>query len=304
MGTYFRVVHVLDEHSVVDPALAESIQHELDRLNGLLSHYDPDSEVSVFSSFPANQAMLISDELAQVLRVSLEVYQQSQRAFDVTLAPVIDAWGFGPKGEITRAPSASELTALKARVGSDKLVLDGNRLTKQHPETSLNLSAVAKGYAVASLSRWLHQRGLMNHMVDIGGEIAVRGTNADGKLWRVGIETPHIAGGVEAVVELDNQAIATSGDYRNYLELDGQRFSHTIDAFSFQPVYHRLASVSILHESATKADAWATAIMVLGDEQGLALADALELDYYALIRTESDVLTARWSNGFDERLLK
>ena len=295
MGTQYTITVVLNQGVDIKSA-ASSSRHELERgviqvlqtTNNIMSHYVNDSELSQLNREPPNTAVVVSPELMNILATSQRISEQSDGAFDVTLAPAIDAWGFGSAGEISERPSSESLESLRQRIGYKKYVVADNNVVKLAQGLTFNLSAIAKGFAVDQVSSYLTEHGFGNHLVDIGGELRASGKNPQHKDWRIGIEKPHILGGLRDVIELSNRAVATSGDYRNFVELNGQRFSHTIDSKSLSPVLHRLASISVVHESATEADALATAILAMGEVRGIEFARESNLSFYAMIREADD----------------
>ena len=298
MGTEFRVTVVADAKQLEDvDLLGQKIEDALHSVNRIMSHYDPESELSQLRAQPAGVPIPISSELHFVFSEANRINALSGGAFDITLSPIIDAWGFGPSGKITKQPTHDELQAMRARIGSDKFSLSDHAITKHIDTVDFNLSAIAKGYAVDYLATLLLDIGFDNFLVDVGGELIVKGLNAEQMPWRIGVEKPHVLGGIGEVIEVSDTAIATSGDYRNFIELDGQRYSHTIDYQTLQPVFHKLASVTVLHPSATTADALATAILALGHEAGLRFADDQGIKYYALIREPNDVFSVRSSDN-------
>ncbi|MEL6341407.1 MAG: FAD:protein FMN transferase [Myxococcota bacterium] len=264
MGTAFRVV-IVDEVDDVD-AVRNAIDGDLKRINALMSTYDPDSELSRFNRHRALAPFPIAEETRQVVSIALEVWKRSDGAFDATVGPLVALWGFGPDGRPEQVPDDIAINAALQKVGSDKVELTEAGLSKKHPELQLDLSAVAKGYAVDVLAERLDSFGFTRYLVEIGGEVRVRGEKNIGEPFRVGIERP-IAGtqAVHSVLGLASGALATSGNYRNYYERDGQRYVHTIDPGSGRPVEHRLLSASVQHESCAWADAWATALMASGE---------------------------------------
>ena len=205
----------------------------------------------------------------------MAVARDSGGAFDPTVGGLVDAWGFGPEAS-ERMPDEAELAALRAHVGTAKLRLDANArtATKTDAALRLDLSAIAKGYAADAVAEALVGAGLHAVMVEVGGEVATRGQRAPGRPWRIGIERPDGSGALWRTVRLEDRAMATSGNYRNFRRVDGHVFGHTIDPRTGRPVEHRTASVSVIAERGVLADAWATALMVMGAEEGSAWADA------------------------------
>jgi thiamine biosynthesis lipoprotein len=295
MGTTFNIVLVGERFDMDQLAqLQASIDAELQAVNDEMSTYLKDSELSRFNDGPANEDFAASPHLVEVVALAKQVTEQSGGAFDVTVGPLVDAWGFGPGEHEPRVLSDAELDQLRAGVGDDKLVLDraSGQLRKTVAGLRVDLSAIAKGHGCDRVGAVLDAAGWTDYMVEIGGEVWARGSNPSGEPWKVGIERPtaDAAGSrvVQAVMGVRDVGVATSGDYRNYWERDGVRYSHTIDPRTGRPIAHTLASVTVIHpESAALADAWATALNVLGPDEGLALAEQLGLAAYFLVRTDS-----------------
>ncbi len=190
------------------------------------------------------------------------------------MGPLIELWGFGAKGQ-KHLPSDSEIADAQARSGHKPVLGPDGRLSKTHPDTQVYLAAIAKGFGADQVSRALEELGLTDYMVEIGGDLYAAGRNPDGQPWQIGIEKPAaLSGGVVDVVGVSGMGLASSGDYRNYFERDGQRFSHLIDPVTGRPVTHKTASATVLAENAMMADAWATAMLILGREKGLDIAKA------------------------------
>lgn len=309
MGTTYRVVlgGRADGARVTSDRLA-ALQRGVDSLltavNASMSTYDATSELSRFNARTDTTAVPISAPLAEVLRVSLAVHAASVGAFDVTVGPLVDAWGFGPTARPADALPQSVRDSLRAFVGSGLLELRGESLRKRDPRVRVDLSAVAKGYAVDVVSDWLSANGATDHLVEIGGEMQARGRNARGEPFRVGIEDPDPSGRrVRFAIALSDRALASSGNYRNFVDLDGVRYAHTIDPVSGAPVQHTLLAVSVLHARCADADAWATALMVAGPERAWALAEANDLDVGLLISTGPGEVSERFTDGFRAAVL-
>ena len=210
----------------------------------------------------------------------------------------MNLWGFGPEDAPTEVTQAL-LDEQRSRVGYQHLQVGDESLSKAVANQVVDLSAIAKGWGVDQIVSLLEQRGHQNFMADIGGEVAARGTNAKGGAWRLGIEKPLLEGRkVHSVVELTNQAMATSGDYRNFIGEGADRRSHTIDPRTGRPVTHSLASVSVVADSCTEADGWATALTVLGPEEGLAKAEAEGLAAFFLVREADGSFTESSTSAF------
>ncbi len=291
MGTSYTV-KVVGEH--LHPGkLREQIESELRRINGLMSTYDENSELSRFNRSPVAHAFPVSPEILEVLKLSGEIFDHSGGAFDVTVGPLVNLWGFGPEPSRDVVPLDEEIDAARQRTGFGLLQMDDAGLLKTR-NIYVDLSAIAKGYAVDRLARILDAQDVENYLIEIGGELRARGINDQGSPWAIAIEVPdNLSRSVFRTLELRDMSMATSGDYRNYFEVDGARYSHTIDPRTGRPITHNIASVTVLSPSAAMADGYATAINVLGAEQGLALAQAQNLAVLVIIKTE---------DGFREQL--
>ena len=304
MGTRWSVVLDGPRSPERLAALQKDIESLLADVNASMSTYDPESELSRFNRRAETTPVEVSAPLASVIALSLEVHRGSGGTFDVTVGPLVEAWGFGAKKRGDEVPTEEELAELLPRVGSDKLHLDGRMLSKDHPQLQVDLSAVAKGDAVDRVSDLLLERGEPNHLVEIGGELRARGKNARGEAFRVGIEEPDPSlRQVRLAVVLDDKALASSGNYRNYFEADGQRFAHTIDPKTGRPVRHPLQAVSVLHDTCGAADAWATALMAAGPDGAWTLAEENGLDVLLLVEKDGEI-TERTTPGFAAALVR
>lgn len=305
MGTVYTVKVVDEEGGADHDALAALVQGRLDAVNQAMSTWIDTSELSRLNRYREAEPFPLSAELHEVLRVSREVSEASGGAFDVTVAPLVEAWGFGRHGRPPEPPPEEELARLRAHVGWAGLVLEDEppAVRKADPELTANLSAVAKGYGVDRVAEALLAEGHDRFLVEVGGEVRAAGLSAAGHPWRLGIERPLDGmpgpGGhsVERVVSLEGEALATSGDYRNFYERDGKRYSHTLDPRTGRPVEHSVASVSVIAPTCAEADAWATALLVLGPD-GVALAESRGLAAYFLTRLPDGGFEAEATPGF------
>ena len=305
MGTTFTVT-VVGRSLPVDQTehLRTAIDDQLARLDAMMSTYESGSEISRFNASTSTDWFQVSPETAAVFRRAREVSEVTGGAFDVTVGPLVDAWGFGPAGPQPTPPSDAEIARLLARVGFAQIDVDEAvpAIRKSQAGVRSDLSAVAKGYAVDRVADLLDTGGHDAYLIEIGGEIRTRGQRAEGQPWRVGIEQPTDGpSSLQRVIELSDAALATSGDYRNYIERDGVRLSHTIDPRTGRPVMHTLASVSVIDTLCVRADALATALEVLGPDQAYAL--ALERGWAALliIRDEAGGYRERSTPAFVAR---
>lgn len=275
MGTTYRVKIADPAASKEAAAIRAAIDARLAEINRLMSTYDPNSELSRFNRRKSTRPFPISPETHKVVRSALRFAKETGGAFDPTVGPLVDLWGFGPAPS-RGVPPAASIQSARSLVGWSrvKLLSDPPRLRKLIPGLRLDLSAIAKGYGVDEIARLLERRGLNRYMVEIGGEVFARGRAEGGRPWRLGIDRPAegaIPGeALSAVVELEDRGLATSGGYRNFFVEDGKRYAHFIDPRSGRPVRHRLASVSVVAPTCMEADAAATSAMVLGPDRAKA----------------------------------
>lgn len=288
MGTSYSVVAVNVPAEVTEAALAEAVESTLAAVNASMSNWDPESEVSRFNAAQTTEPVEISAEFALVMTAANEVHALSNGKFDVTLFPLIELWGFGPKKPGEPIPNDAEIAEALAHVGqADLLALDGQTLAKRDPAVSVNLSAIAKGYGNDAVAQTLQEAGIGDYLVEIGGDLVTAGLNERGEPWRIGIEAP--AAGrqeVEMILPVSGLGMATSGDYRNFFEHEGVRYSHLIDPTTGRPITHRTTSVTVLAENAMMADALATAMIVMGAEAGMEAARAHDLAVFFISRGE------------------
>ena len=290
MGTSWSVKINAETLPLPGQQLKPQLDAILNRVNREMSTYLPDSELSMINAADSAGRIPVSASLASVLQTAQEVSRATRGAFDVTVGPLVNLWGFGPEQGFT-VPVKEQVNRALLLVGHDKLQLDlsASTLKKTCSGVSIDLSAIAKGYGVDELADFLERLQMDNYLVEIGGEIRARGVNHKNVPWQIGIEQPVVgARRVRQIIRLENTAMATSGDYRNYFEHEGIRYSHTIDPRTGRPVSHSLASVTVLHPSTTLADAWATGLLVLGPEAGYELAVKNGIAAYFVVRNDED----------------
>jgi len=286
MGTSWHVTYVAAPGLPDADALSSGIAAQLAAVDTSMSTYRPDSELSRVSAAGTGDWLAVTPAFARVLATALQVGSASEGAYDVTVAPLVDLWGFGPAGPANGVPEAARVREVRAGVGQDAVELNaGGTAVRKHAPRSLDFSSLAKGYAVDQVADWLAAQGVHRYLVEVGGEMRLAGLSARGDRWRIAIEQPESAlRAVAAAISVTDIAMATSGDYRNYFEANGRRYSHSIDPRTGYPVAHDLVSVTVLHPSAMVADAWATALTVLGAERGAAVAEAQGLAVYFIRR--------------------
>jgi len=301
MGTTFNVILVEPPESLVTDTLESELIAELQTVDLLASTWRDDSELTAFNLDLSIDWIPVSKDFCALLESALEVSEATGGAFDLTIGPLTNLWGFGPDGQVVEPPSTVDIATAQHRVGFDLLEADCTErlVRKDVADLYVDLSGWAKGYAVDQLAELLDARGIENYLVEIGGELRVKGQNRDGKKWAIGIEAPSTSARVpQAVLHVTDTSVATSGDYRNYFEHEGQRFSHTIDARTGHPVSHDLAAVTVVNASTAYADAMATALLVLGPDDGPDLARELDIAGYFLVRNQTGIREIT-TPGFD-----
>lgn len=287
MGTTYNIKVVVDTKSFAITELQTGIDAKLKQLNQQMSTYISDSELSLFNQSLSLEPVEISQGLQRVLAEAIRLGQLSQGKLDVTVGPLVNLWGFGPQYRPETVPSDEELASTRANIGLEKLTLNGNQLSKTIPKLYVDLSTIAKGYGVDLIAEYIELQGVNNYLVEIGGEMRLKGFKATGELWHVAIEKPITAErSVHQVIIPKDNAVATSGDYRNYYESDGRRFSHIIDPGTGKPINHQLVSVTVIHPSSMTADGLSTAMMVMGEEKALAFAQENDLAAYIIAKTD------------------
>ena len=304
MGTRWHATIVPPPEGADAGRLQAGIQAQLDRVEQSMSTYRPSSEISLVNAAPVNTPVPVSGDFYAVLSTALAVGRQSSGAYDVTVGSLVDLWGFGASGPLDSVPEPRAVEMLATQGGHRHLRLDGESpsVLKQSA-LQLDFSSLAKGYGVDVVANWLQEQGIRRYLVEVGGEMRVAGLSHRGNNWQVAIEKPDSTGrSAAAGVSLTDSAIATSGDYRNYFELEGKRYSHLIDPRTGWPVAHDLVSVTVIHPSAMLADAWATALTVLGFDDAMVVAQEQGLAVY-FIQRDGDSLRYRHTAEFSPYLV-
>jgi FAD:protein FMN transferase len=301
-GTYgVKIARAGAMSAAAAAALGRDLFAAVDAVDRGMSTYRTDSELSRLNRHAVEVPLAVSPSLAEVLAAARQVSAASDGAFDVTVGALVDAWGFGPTQD-RRRPAADEIARLRDQVGWKSLVLDpaAGTVTKTGLAVYADLSGIAQGYGADRIAAALEARGFGDYLVEVSGEVRARGVNGDGVPWRIGIERPDGTGERRShyIVPLANLSLATSGDYRNYFELGGRRYSHEIDPETGEPVAHRLASVTAVHPVCALADAWATALFVLGPARGRDLAVAQGLPAYFISRAADGTLVGSPTPAF------
>ena len=299
-GTVYKVTYQYDEN------LKEEIEAALKRFDGSLS---PFNDTATITRVNHNEDFVPDTFFINVFRRSMEISKETDGAFDITIAPLANAWGFGfKKGTF---PDSAMIDSLQEITGYTKVNLSAEgKVMKQDPRIMLSCSAIAKGYAVDVIAQLLEQKGIRNFMVDIGGEIVVRGENPKKELWRIGINKPvddslSMNQEIQTVLNITNIGMATSGNYRNYYYKDGKKYAHTIDPRTGYPVQHNILSATVIARDCMSADAYATAFMVMGLEEAEQFANAHpDIDAYFIYSDENGKLQTFLTNGMEKYVIK
>jgi len=290
MGTIYNVTIVDAQRVANDPPNVAAV---LENLNRHYSTYLEDSAISKFNQHKSTEWFTTTSELCNALADAGKVSEKTSGTFDVTVGSLVNLWGFGPGDVILKPPTDASILVARDNTGYAKLHArcDENLVRKEREDLNVDLSGYAKGIAVDAIAEKLVEHGYTNFLVELGGEIRVRGHNAREQPWRIAIEQPNDEERLlETAISISDSSLATSGDYRNFFEFNGRRYSHTIDPRTGRPIMHNTASVTVAENSAANADALATALLVMGREDGYQYAVENEIAAYFLVRTE---------NGFD-----
>jgi len=292
MGTQFSVK--LAAGDAVEDAvhLQKAVKDALGHVEQMMSTFMPDSEISRFNNSTSTDWLSVSEEFCLSVEEALAISALTDGSFDITVGPLVNLWGFGPGDIIDEPPADENISTMLRSVGYRHLQADCARpaLKKNVAELVLDMSALGKGYATDRVAAVLDQAGIENYLIEVGGELRLRGHNAKNAKWAIGIEVPlPNQRSPHTIVHLSDTAMATSGDYRNYFEADGKRYSHTIDTRTGWPVTHSLASVTVVDNDGFRADALATALLVMGPDAGMELATRESLAVLFLLRTETGI---------------
>jgi thiamine biosynthesis lipoprotein len=304
MGTTYHIKVVTEPNKDVQ-ALQPRIDQRLEQLNQSMSTYRFDSEISRFNRLQSIDTNFeVSSDLLAVMLAADAVYRLTDGAWDGTVNPLVNLWGFGPSGHIEKKPSAQAITDALKNVGFDLIEVSAKGFLKKHrSEVTIDLASIAKGYGVDQISELIEESGFNNYLVEIGGEVYASGRRPDGMKWRVGINQPRKHAAADAVykaLELENQAMATSGDYRNFEVIDGRTYSHIIDPCSGYPVDHGVVSASVVAPNCTLADGLATALIVMAPDKGISLLNRLEgVEGLVIVQKRDGSLENHWSQGAD-----
>lgn len=306
MGTTYHITVVTGYWSGLSN-IDQKIAQRLDEINDSMSTYRPKSEISRFNAVrQTNEKFSVSEDFLHVMIIARDLFALTEGAWDGTVKPLVDLWGFSRPERQQSMPAADKIRAVVEEIGFDQItVWDDGYIGKQRKRLGLDLASIAKGYAVDQVAELIRSRGGSDFLVEIGGEVYASGLRKDGKPWKVGVNLPDENAAfdqVYRVVNLQNSALATSGDYRNFFEFNGRRYSHVLDPRTGYPVNNGVVSVSVIADTCTFADGLATALMVLGHEKGLALVERLDgVESLIIVRAQDNTLVDYYSAGFRDK---
>jgi len=299
MGTTYTI-KIKTNNNANKEKIRNDVENILLKINQSMSTYIKESELSIINLSKTTDWQSISDDLYTVIKSANEISIKTEGAFDITSGPLVNLWGFGPNNNKNKIPSDETIKSVKENTGFQKIFLDVShkRILKSNPNLYIDLSGIAKGFAVDKIAFYLDKSEFKNYLIEIGGELIGKGININKKVWQIGIENPNNIGDtIKHTIQLKNIAMATSGNYKNYFEKNGARYSHIIDPVIGKPIKHKLASVTVLDDSAMIADALATGFMVLGPEKALLLANNLKIPIYLIFENDGHFET-RYNDHF------
>lgn len=299
MGSSYSVKYVPGENTPELDAVKREAEAILAEVDQQMSTYRDDSLISTFNRAPAGSCLAMPEGMLELVRVGELLSQQSAGAFDLTLEPLLNLWGFGPQARAERVPTAAQLAEARQRMGHQHLRIDGQQLCKD-VAVQLDLNSIAAGYTVDRIISRLGELGVSSYLVDVTGELKAAGRKPDGQPWRVAIEAPRDDQRVaQKILQLDGYGISTSGDYRNYFEQNGVRYSHTLDPLTGAPITHKLAAVTVADASTLRADGLSTLLMVLGPERGFAYAEQAGIAAFFVTR-DGEAFVTRSTPAFEQ----
>lgn len=288
MGTTYNIKIIVESNSTNPQTIKNDIDNALVSINQEMSTYIETSELSRFNQANSSEPVVISKGLERVIAEAIRLGKLSEGSLDVTVGPLVNLWGFGPDYTFENIPTEEVIQQAKAKVGLEHITLNGNKLSKSIDDLYIDLSTIAKGYGVDYIAELLESKGINNYLVEIGGEIRLKGFKDTGELWHVAVEKPiSNERSVQQIIVPKNNAVATSGDYRNYFESNGQRFSHIINPKTGKPINHKLVSVTVIHPSSMTADGLSTAMMVMGEDRALKFAQDNNIAAYFISKSDS-----------------
>lgn len=291
MGSTYSVQYVRDANTPPIDDLKQRVQSILDEVDAQMSTYRADSTIEVFNQGPAG-CTVVPEPVRHLVLYGEQLSQASNGAFDLTVEPLLNLWGFGPQGQAWKVPSDEALAEVRKDFGHQWLKVEGDQLCKDREAIQVDFNSIAAGYAVDRIATALEESGVARYLVEATGELKAKGKKPDNQPWRIAIEAPETAQRTaQRIIALDGYGVSTSGDYRNFFEENGQRYSHTLDPRTGAPIQHNLAAVTVVHPSALEADGLSTLLMVLGPDEGYRFADEHGLLAFFVSRSEEGFVT-------------
>ncbi len=303
MGTTYHITLLSPKRMTNPQPIQRAIDSLLLTINASMSTFDPNSEISRFNRWHSTAPFPVSSPFLKVVKEALKIYRESDGAFDITVAPLVNLWGFGRKGRRFTVPDSNEINRLLKHVGSQYLkVVGDSALQKTDVQLTIDLSAIAKGYGVDAVAQLLRRRGFRNFLVEIGGEVFASGIRKE-RPWRVAINKPEFrilpGSMIEGILVLSDRAVATSGDYLNFFEYHGKIYSHEINPRTGWPIENHIASATVIAPHCITADAMATALMVMPVEKGLAWVNRkADVEALIILRKGKERFVEKRSNSF------
>ena len=298
MGSRYSIQYVRHSSTPGPKAVQAEVENILADVDRQFSTYRSDSDIERFNALPADRCQVMPGPVLELIRVGEQLSSQSEGSYDLTVEPLLNLWGFGPQGREEKVPTAEALAEVRQRVGHAHLRIDGDQLCKD-AAVEVDFNSIAAGYAVDAIAAKLEAMGVHNYLAEATGELKAAGKKLDGSPWRVALEEPRDDQQVaERILAVDGYGVSTSGDYRNYFEQDGRRYSHTFDARTGAPVLHTLASVTVIHPSALMADGLSTLLLILGPERGWDYAETHDIGAFFVIRADTGFVT-RTTQAFE-----
>ncbi len=287
MGSRYSIQYVRHASTPGPKAVQAEVENILAEVDRQFSTYRSDSDTERFNALPAGRCQVMPGPVLELVRVGERLSSQSEGSYDLTVEPLLNLWGFGPQAREEKVPSAQALAEVQQRVGHSHLRIDGDRLCKD-AAVEVDFNSIAAGYAVDTIAAKLEAMGIHDYLAEATGELKAVGKKLDGSPWRIALEEPRDDEQVaERIIAVDGYGVSTSGDYRNYFEQGGRRYSHTFDARTGTPVLHTLASVTVIHPSALMADGLSTLLLILGPERGWDYAETHNIGAFFVIRADT-----------------
>jgi thiamine biosynthesis lipoprotein len=300
MGSTYSIKYVRNEELPAPQAVQVEVEKILADVDRQMSTYRSDSDIERFNDLPANRCQTMPVPILELVRVGEQLSLQSEGSYDLTVEPLMNLWGFGPQAREEKVPSTEALTHAMQRVGHTHLRIDGDQLCKD-TAVEVDFNSIAAGYTVDTIAAKLESMGIHNYLAEVTGELKAAGKKLDGSPWKIALEEPRANQQVaERIINVDGYGVSTSGDYRNYFEQDGHRYSHTFDARTGAPITHNLASVTVINPSTLMADGLSTLLLILGPERGWDYAQKHNIGAFFVIRADTGFVT-RANQAFERQ---